>query len=60
MPRIPESHDSFLKYFVDLGVHQPLVAACRLSPAVASGGCSLVVVCRRLIAVASLVPEHRL
>ena len=36
------------------------VAALRLSPAVVSRGCSLGVVCGLLIAVASLVAEHRL
>ena len=36
------------------------VAIHRLSLVAASGGYSLVVVCRVLIAVASLVPEHRL
>ena len=60
MPRIPESHASFLKYCLDFGAHWGFVAACRLSLVVASGGYSPVEVCRRLTVVASLVAEHRL
>ena len=59
MPRIPESHASFLKYFLDFGAHWGFVAACRLSLVVASGAHSPVEVCRRPIVVASLVAEHR-
>lgn len=47
--------------FTYLFLHWVFVAALRLSPVVVSaGGCSLVVVCGLLIAVASLVVEHGL
>ena len=41
------------------GLHWVLVAACKLSLVAASRGYSPVAVCRLLIAVASLVTDHR-
>ena len=41
-------------------MHWGFGAVCGLSLVAASGGCSLVVVCRLLIVVASLVAEHGL
>ena len=51
----------FLKNFlIFIWLHWVFVAACGLSLVVGSGGCSLGVVRRLLIAVASLGAEHRL
>ena len=48
-----------INLFIYLWLHWVLVAACRLSLVVASRGYSLLG-CRLLIAVASIVVEHRL
>ena len=50
----------FLNVFCLFLVGWIFIAACRLSLVEASGGCSLVAVCRLLIVVASLLTEHRL
>ena len=47
-------------FLIFIWLHWVFVAACGLSLVVGSGGCSLGVVCRLLIAVASLGAEHRL
>ena len=48
------------EWLSDFWLHQVLVTLCGFSLVVASGGYSLGVVCRLLIAVASLVAEHKL
>ena len=51
---------NFLMYLFIFWLHWVFVAACGLSLVVASGGYSLVAVHGLIMAVASLVAEHRL